>query len=98
MVNFRLQKDKITSQLQNIFKKDQISIQQKDLLAYGRDLWPLSILRLRHQKVMPAADWVVWPEEEKQISELLRLANREKFPVTPYGEGSGVCGGAVPVS
>ena len=36
-------------------------------------------------------------ETAEQISELMKLAQREKFPVTPRGAGQGLSGGAVPV-
>lgn len=44
---------------------------------------------------MPEA--VVKPTTAKQVSELLKLANREKIPVTPRGAGSGLAGGAIPL-
>ncbi len=40
---------------------------------------------------------VVRPTSAKQISAILRLANRERIPVTPRGAGFGLSGGAVPV-
>jgi glycolate oxidase len=45
---------------------------------------------------MPEA--VVRPDSAAQISAIMKLANREKIPVTPRGAGSGLSGGAVPVS
>jgi len=42
-------------------------------------------------------DVVVKPASAQQISEIMRLANRERIPVTPRGAGSGLSGGAVPV-
>jgi len=44
---------------------------------------------------MPEA--VVKPTTAEQVSELLKLANREKIPVTPRGAGSGLAGGAIPL-
>jgi glycolate oxidase len=44
---------------------------------------------------MPEA--VVKPETAQQISQVLRLANRERIPVTPRGAGSGLSCGAVPI-
>jgi glycolate oxidase len=44
---------------------------------------------------MPEA--VVKPETAQQISQILKLANRERVPVTPRGAGSGLSCGAVPV-
>jgi glycolate oxidase len=42
-------------------------------------------------------DAVVKPDNAGQISEIMRLANRERIPVTPRGAGSGLSGGAVAV-
>jgi glycolate oxidase len=38
----------------------------------------------------------VWAETPEQVSELLKLANREKIPVIPRGAGTGLSGMAVP--
>jgi len=40
---------------------------------------------------------VVKPRTAEEISKIMKLANREKIPVTPRGAGSGLSGGAVPV-
>jgi glycolate oxidase len=40
---------------------------------------------------------VVRPRTAEEISGIVKLANREKIPVTPRGAGSGLSGGAVPV-
>jgi len=42
-------------------------------------------------------DVVVKAENEEQIAQLMKLANREHIPVTPRGAGSGLAGAAVPV-
>jgi glycolate oxidase len=44
---------------------------------------------------MPEA--VVKPETAQQVSQILKLANRERIPVTPRGAGSGLSCGAVPI-
>jgi glycolate oxidase subunit GlcD len=48
-----------------------------------------------HYAHMPEA--VVRPDTAEQVSEILKLANRESIPVTPRGAGSGLSGGAVPI-
>lgn len=40
---------------------------------------------------------VVRPRTTAEISEIMKLANNEKVPVTPRGGGSGLSGGAVPI-
>lgn len=42
-------------------------------------------------------DVVVKPENAVQVSEVIRLANKEGIPVTPRGAGSGLAGGCVPI-
>ena len=42
-------------------------------------------------------DVVLKPENAKQISEILRIANQERIPITPRGAGSGLAGAAVPI-
>jgi len=50
----------------------------------------------RHYTHMPEA--VVRPRSAEEIAAILKLANREMVPVTPRGAGSGLSGGAVPIS
>ena len=42
-------------------------------------------------------DCGVWPESAEQISEIMKLANRENLAVTPRGGATGLTGMAVPV-
>lgn len=42
-------------------------------------------------------DIVVFPEQESDISEILKIASEFKIPVTPRGGGVGYSGGSVPV-
>jgi len=47
------------------------------------------------QEFMP--DAVIFPQDANQISQILKLANQELFPVIPRGAGSGMSGGALAV-
>jgi len=42
-------------------------------------------------------DVVVLPETAREISKIVKLANREMIPITPRAAGSGLSGGAVPI-
>lgn len=42
-------------------------------------------------------DVVVKPKTAREISEIVKLANEKRIPVTPRGAGSGLSGGAVPL-
>ncbi len=57
-----------------------------DLIAYSKDA--------SEHKHRP--DAAVWPVNTEQIAAILKLANQEKFPVTPRGAGTSLAGLAVP--
>lgn len=42
-------------------------------------------------------DLVIKPSTPEQISKILKIANRERIPVTPRGAGSGLSGGCIPL-
>jgi len=60
------------------------------MLDYGHD-------EVSGEEYAHMPDVVVKPESAAEIAEIVRLANRERIPVTPRGAGSGLSGGAVPV-
>lgn len=43
-------------------------------------------------------DLVVFPTSASEVSQLLVLANKHRFPVIPRGQGSGLTGGSIPVN
>ncbi|MBX3183292.1 MAG: FAD-binding oxidoreductase [Polyangiaceae bacterium] len=75
------------------------STQAADRVAYARDLWPRKLIDIRAGEVAehrPQA--IAWPETPAQVAALVRLAREEGIPLTPFGAGSGVCGGVLPTS
>jgi glycolate oxidase len=60
----------------------------EDRLCYSYDGTPIF-------QQLPEA--VVFPESEEQISEIVKLANQEKFNIVPRGAGTGLSGGSIPV-
>lgn len=74
-----------------------VSRRGSDLFSYSRDLWPKSIIGLKAGEDPQPPGAVVWPSTEEQVGALVRLANEEKFALIPFGAGSGVCGGTLPV-
>lgn len=55
---------------------------------YGRD---------ETMDLFVAPEIVVRPRDAAEVAEVLRLAQREKIPVTPRGGGTGKAGGCIPV-
>jgi glycolate oxidase len=75
------------TKLESIVGSDHCTCKKEDLACYGYDATAR----------MHLPDAVVFPENARQISSILKLANAEKFFVIPRGAGSGMTGGAVPV-
>ena len=48
-----------------------------------------------HQRRKP--DVVVWPLRTEEISQILKLANEKRIPVTPWGAGTSLEGNPIPV-
>jgi len=63
---------------------------REKLEAYSHD----EIAEARYAHMPEAA---VRPANAEEISVIMKLANRERIPVTPRGAGSGLSGGAVPI-
>ena len=90
MLNFRVMNETIIKALQDITGKKDVVFEKEKLENYSHDEFPLPAIRN-----LPEA--AVRPHNAEEISKILRLANKEKIPVTPRGGGTGLCGGCVPV-
>jgi glycolate oxidase len=79
---------KVISQLQKIAGKGAVLTSKEDLNAYSYDgttTW------------VHLPDVVVLPTTTEQVSQILKLANENKVPVTPRGAGTNVSGGSIPI-
>ena len=71
-------------------EKHVIFSDEQTLQKYSHDQVP-------EDKYARMPEVVVLPKTELEISAIMKLANREKIPVTPRAAGSGLSGGAVPI-
>jgi len=90
--------DRLRRELEAVCGPRRVSMKDADLDVYARDMWP-RLLLARRDGVPPAhrPHAVVWPESVREVAALVRLARELRVPIVPYGGGSGVCGGAVPL-
>src|SRR5688572_25374058 len=89
----RLQRD-----LEAIVGPRRMSMRTVDLDTYSRDMWPRLLLAYREGVIdVPRPHVVVWPEHVREVVSVVKLARTLGVPIVPYGGGSGVCGGAVPI-
>jgi glycolate oxidase len=77
----------VIEKLREIVGAENVLVDPEKVEPYGADAVK--------EKFPPEA--VVFPETTQQMSDVIRLANSEKFPVTARGGGVGYTGGAVPV-
>lgn len=80
-------KESVINELQRIVGKENVLTTPEALKAYSYDGTTSWI----HEP-----DVVVFPTSTQQISDIMKLANKEKIPVTPRGGGTNVSGGSVP--
>jgi D-lactate dehydrogenase (cytochrome) len=74
--------------LTSIVGEAHVSIKSADLDQHARD-------QSFHEPRRPAA--VVWPVSTEQVSAVLKLANQQLIPVTPWGAGTSLEGNPIPV-
>jgi glycolate oxidase len=79
---------KIITQLSKIVGEGAVLTSKEDLNAYSYD----GTATWAH-----APDVVVLPTTAEQVSQILKLADDNKIPVTPRGGGTNVSGGSVPI-
>ncbi|MEM4246623.1 MAG: FAD-binding oxidoreductase [Candidatus Bathyarchaeia archaeon] len=78
---------KIRESLEAIVGRENITTAIEDLVCYSRDA---SLYEY-------TPEVVVRPRSTEQVSQILKLANRERIPVTPRGGGSGATAAALPL-
>src|SRR4051812_615678 len=75
-----------------------VSTTPPDRVAYARDLWPRGLLGVAAGDPAPhPPDAVVWPTSTAEVSDIVQAAQRAGTPIVPFGAGSGVCGGTLPI-
>lgn len=80
-------KKSILRRLRSIVGRRYCTNSEADLICYSYDATNL--------RYMPEA--VVFPETMEEIADIMRLANKERFPVVPRGAGTGMTGGALAI-
>jgi alkyldihydroxyacetonephosphate synthase len=85
--------------LRQLVDPDQIRADFQSRLDYSRDRIPLGRFRHRSKQLtatVPSA--VVEAGSAEEVSRIVKFATAQNIPVIPYGAGSGVLGGTVPLN
>jgi glycolate oxidase len=84
-------KPEIVQELKQIVGEENLYATLEDLYCYTYDA---SFLKA---DIKDLAGVAVYPGTPEEVSEILKLANREKLPVVPRGAGTNVSGGSVSI-
>src|SRR5262245_34994682 len=88
----------LLEELARILPAHSLSTTPPDRVAYARDLWPRGLITLSGGTPAPyPPDAVVWPSSTDEVQAIVRAALRTGTPIVPFGAGSGVCGGTLPI-
>ncbi len=82
-----MEHEALLAELASIVGADHVSISELDRTTHGQDAL----------KEVALPDFVIWPRTTEEVAAIMRLANRERVPVTPRAGGVGYTGGAVPL-
>ncbi len=82
----RVDRGRITAELQTILGKGALLHHEVDLLVYEADA-------LVTEKSRP--DWVALPATTAEVAEVVKLCDREGIPFVPRGAGTGLSGGCM---
>jgi alkyldihydroxyacetonephosphate synthase len=87
----------VADRLDALLGPGRVSADAAERRAHARDCWPRLALAERAGVPSPEPDVVIRPRSTEEVAAVLRWASAAGVPVTPYGAGSGVVGGAVAV-
>jgi len=94
----RLSQAELIAGLTRIVGAQHLSTTRPDRIAYSADFWPKAQIWKQGGDVERyPPDCVVWPRDEGEVASVLRFCHDHLIPVVPYGGGSGVCGGTIPL-
>ncbi len=80
--------EKTICELKEIVGESNIIVEKNDMDKYAHDEVP---------NLLYYPDVVVFTQTTEQVSQIMKLADKELIPVTPRGTGTGLSGGALPI-
>jgi glycolate oxidase len=82
--------EEILRDLESIVGPSSVVTDEEKMLPYAHD-------EVSEAAYVKMPEVVVRPGTKEEIASIMKLANREKIPVTPRGAGTGLSAGCVPV-
>ncbi len=88
---------KALQDLKTLLGPGRVATDPSNRLLYSRDMMSGGLLQEKAGVDPHLPDMICWPETTREVSKILKIANRRRIPVVPFGAGSGVSGGTVPL-
>jgi len=89
--------EKLKRELEQILGREKVKLDFPTRISYSRDIYPLGYLELRQGEIKNLPVAICYPEDVKEVAELVRWAGENEISLIPFGGGSGVLGACVPV-
>jgi alkyldihydroxyacetonephosphate synthase len=89
--------DSLHEKLRKIIDPERISTNDEYLAELSWDALSEGRIHPRHQPALAPPLCAVAPVSTEEVQGLVRLANREKLSIVPFGGGSGLMGGALSI-
>jgi alkyldihydroxyacetonephosphate synthase len=89
--------DLIYTELTDIVGQEHLTRRRVDKLAYAVDYSWVSQMWIDRGQEPPTADFILFPQNAQEISEIIRVANTYHLSVVPWGGASGSQGGVIPL-
>jgi alkyldihydroxyacetonephosphate synthase len=86
------------NEAKRVVGKDNVSVKECDLIAYSLDYWMYGVFLSQYGSLPSLPSVVISPGNREEIKAILKCANKYKVLITPFGGGSGVLGGAIPIN
>jgi len=83
--------------VKHIIGEENVSERECDLISYSLDYWLYGIFLSQHGNLPSLPCVVISPKNHEEIQGILKYANEYKVNITPFGGGSGVLGGTIPM-
>jgi len=89
--------DAFLEEVEKVVGSADLKTSEAELVAHSRDFWPLSQVWFLKGKIPALPEAVAYPESTQEVAKIVRLSAKYNVPIVPYGGGTGVLGGAIPI-